>query len=113
MYDVSKRVVCAVAIALIVGCAGTSGKTVGSALGRATGGVVGHQMGETGLGSQVGSDLGGVAGSTLDRRKTSRKAPASEQEPETKFCPVGGERFPATFKHCPTHGVELRELTPQ
>ena len=100
--------------AVLAGCAGSGqGKTLGSALGRASGGVIGHQVGETGLGGQVGSDLGGVAGSTLDRRRTSRKTPAPEREPETKFCPVGGERFPDSFKHCPTHGVELRELTPQ
>lgn len=37
---------------------------------------------------------------------------ASERSPQatpTRFCPIGGEVYPATIKFCPNHGVELRD----
>ena len=46
-------------------------------------------------------------------RAAKRPAPAAqtvqpvEGEP-VKFCPVGGETYPAEITYCPEHGVELK-----
>ena len=44
--------------------------------------------------------------------QTASPSDASVQTPQvtsTRFCPVGGEVYPATVKICPKHGVELRD----
>jgi len=48
-----------------------------------------------------------VAGVALTRsdRTTQQSVPAPAG---VKFCPVGGEEYPATIAYCPIHGVELR-----
>ncbi len=90
------------------------GAAVGSALGAATGAVVGHHYQETGAGMAVGAGLGGVAGglagSALDAQQKSQTPPltATAGAPRTKFCPIGGELYPETFRFCPIHGAELR-----
>ena len=91
------------------------GTAVGSALGAATGAVVGHHYGETGAGMAVGGSLGGVAGalagSALQAPPSAPppSGPAATPVPLTKFCPVGGERYPEAFRYCPLHGIELHE----
>ena len=90
----------------------TQGAAVGSAVGAATGAVVGHRYGETGAGMAVGAGLGGVAGSlagsALETQQKSQTQPPPTTAPLTKFCPVGGELYPAIFRYCPIHGAELR-----
>ncbi|MBI4342054.1 MAG: hypothetical protein HY599_01660 [Candidatus Omnitrophica bacterium] len=88
-----------------------SSRTIGSAAGEVAGTIVGRQYGDPGVGRSVGSQLGGVAGdvagSAIESRG-SRPTPARGDAPATKFCPVGGELYPETFKFCPLHGGELR-----
>ncbi len=90
------------------------GGAVGSAVGAATGAVVGHRYGETGAGMAIGAGLGSVAGTVAGSALTvPPKAPPQPgvvpvAAPLTKFCPVGGEAYPETFRYCPLHGAELR-----
>jgi len=90
------------------------GTAVGAALGTATGAVVGHHYQETGAGMAVGAGLGsvagGLAGSALDgSHKPLPPLASSAAAPRlTKFCPIGGEFYPETFRFCPLHGAELR-----
>jgi len=46
-----------------------------------------------------------------ERFQREMKAPQVSDDIHTslKFCPVGGELYPATVKFCPNHGVELRD----
>jgi len=102
---------------LAAGCgtapaASRSTRTIGSAVGEVTGTVVGHQYGETGVGRSVGAKLGTVAGelagSAMEGQRAS-PAPTPQAAAGKKFCPVGGEVYPASFVFCPLHGAELRD----
>ena len=115
-----RRAVEILACALIVaGCetisqsTATQGAAIGGAVGAATGAVVGHQYGESGVGMAVGTGLGtvagSIAGSAVQSRKPAQPTPAQTASVPTKFCPIGGERYPESVKYCPIHGVELRE----
>ena len=91
---------------------GRSSRTIGSAVGEVTGTVVGRQYGETGVGRSVGSKLGtaagAIAGSAIEGRQAQPPATAQSAAAQ-KFCPVGGEFYPASFVFCPLHGARLRD----
>ena len=99
------------------GCvsAGMRAERVGSAVGAAAGAAVGYQYGQAGLGKSVGSGLGGAAGSVADASREHPPAAAQLPKPApaapSKFCPIGGERYPAPMKYCPVHGAELKAMT--
>lgn len=44
------------------------------------------------------------------RLEASQPRHASAQQPVTKLCPVGGERYPEEARDCPIHHVPLTEL---
>lgn len=114
-------VVCVTAMPVLIGgcqsvpSTARSGRTVGSAVGEATGTVIGRQYGESAMGRSVGSKLGSVAGEMAGSAVvTPGSQPANHPQaaPERKFCPVGGEVYPGSFRFCPLHGAELRDRSP-
>ncbi len=93
------------------------GALLGGALGAASGAIIGNQTGHAGAGTAVGAGLGALAGAVFgnaleEQQYASQTAGAPAANVYLpKFCPVGGERYSADVKYCPTHGVELRSQT--
>lgn len=87
----------AVCFILSLGCTMTQkGAATGATLGGVAGAIIGHQKDKTAEGAAIGAAVGGLGGALVGEQMA------------TKFCPVGGETYPADVKYCPTHGVELK-----
>lgn len=105
-------------LVLMTGCRTGQTKAISSVLGRTAGAVVGHQYGEAGIGQSIGSQAGAAVGQAAEAaasRHTLQPGPAQaggESRP-TKFCPIGGERYPEPYRYCPLHGAALRDETDQ
>lgn len=80
-----------------LGCTTTQkGAATGATLGGVAGAIIGHQKDKTAEGAAIGAVAGGLGGALIG------------EQIATKFCPVGGETYPADVKYCPNHGVELK-----
>lgn len=96
------------------------GALLGGLLGAGTGAIIGNQAGHhAGAGTAIGGALGALGGGLLGHALEEQgQATQSRQVPpatttsitpgQVKFCPAGGETYPASMKYCPIHGVELR-----
>ncbi len=91
----------------------TQGTLLGSALGAGAGAIIGNQTGHAGAGTAIGAGLGALGGAMVGHAMQENSQAAQQQATPpatglTKFCPVGGELYPADVKYCPNHGVELK-----
>ena len=96
------------------------GAVLGGLLGAGAGAIIGNQTRHhAGAGTAIGAALGALGGGLLgngleeQNRAVQRQAfpPAMSTSASTgqaKFCPAGGELYPASMKYCPLHGAELR-----
>lgn len=92
------------------------GAALGSAIGAGAGAIIGNQSDRPGAGTAIGAGLGALAGGLIGHAmEEPQPAPTTPATPApapsstgTKFCPVGGESYAATYTYCPTHGVELK-----
>jgi len=98
----------------------TQGAVLGSLLGAGTGAIVGNQAHHhAGAGTAIGAGLGALGGALIGHGLEEQSQAAQRQTfppatsaaattGEVKFCPTGGETYPASMKYCPIHGVELK-----
>ena len=121
--------VSALSVAALAGCEslGTAaqsktnqGAVLGGLLGAGTGAIIGNQTGHhAGAGTAIGAALGALGGGLVGHglEEQSRATQRQEFPPamstsasagQVKFCPTGGEIYPASIKYCPLHGVELK-----
>jgi uncharacterized membrane protein len=84
-------------ISIASGCTTTQkGAGIGGMLGAGTGAIIGHQTGKAAEGALIGGAVGATAGALIGEAAA------------TKFCPTGGETYPADVQYCPKHGTKLQ-----
>lgn len=83
-------------IAITSGCTTTQkGAGIGGMIGAGAGAIIGHQKGKTTEGALIGGAAGTAAGALIGDAMA------------VKFCPTGGESYPADVEYCPKHGTKL------